>query len=73
MHTERWLVLFRVFLSTVVLLALLWLALSGWPSAARPNAAPGATDRLPEGAGEITPLLWRDAAQRPRACERLIA
>jgi hypothetical protein len=60
MYTERWLALFRILLSTLILLLLLWLALSHWPNASSStNTAELSQDPTRFG-GELAPLLWKN-------------
>ena len=63
MDTERWLTLFRILLSTLILLLLLWLALTHWPNASSPNNAAELSQDPARSIGELAPLLWKSETE----------
>ena len=65
MYTERWLILFRILLSTLILLGLLWLATSGWPRAARHNTAADWPRDPGQRTEELAPLFWQKETAYP--------
>lgn len=65
MYTERWLTLFRILLSTLVLLGLLWLVLSSWPNAAHLNSAAGWSTGPERAKEELAPLFWPKETEFP--------
>ena len=65
MYTERWLILFRILLSTLILLGLLWLILTGWPNADRLNTTADWSGDPARPSEELAPLLWKKEAEFP--------
>jgi hypothetical protein len=59
MYTDRWLALFRILLSTLILLLLLWLALTHWPSASSSTNTAELSQDPTRFSGELAPLLWK--------------
>jgi hypothetical protein len=68
MYMERWLTLFRILLSTLILLGLLWLVLTGWPNANRLNTTADWSGDPTRPAEELEPLLWKKEAELPGIC-----
>jgi hypothetical protein len=64
MYTARWLILFRILLSTLILLGLLWLVASGWPRADHANTAADWPRDPGQRTEELAPLFW----QKETAC-----
>ena len=75
MYTERWLILFRILLSTLILLGLLWLALSGWPIIAHNNAPAGRSRDPRQTLQGLAPLFWQKEkeTESPATCTAAIA